>query len=535
VETRKLLLTSVFKPFAVDDAYGVKENIPEPMHNQVTRRQRAFSIRSNHRSFGLTLIAENIQIPTTVLDYPTEADFIKEISTGAYSHIGISLIVSNLEKAARMAELVRQYAPRAVLWLGNHGTAIPDIDRLVPNQGICRGEGVRWVRERFGEPHEAPLHHPIMPAWCWRELFGVPLPMKKAVLLPGVGCKNRCSFCCTSHFFNGYVPFLRSADEMFDTCVRISDRLKTNEFLILDENFLDDPHMVHRLLELMEQHQRRFTFEIFASLKTIAPYDPFMLMRLGIQFVWIGIESRHALFEKVRGIDASQVVKRLRDHGIMVLCSTIVFHEHQDHRELQADVNHVIDLAPDLIQFMELGPLPGTALYDRLEAAGRIRHDVPFREWHGQGHIWFQHPNFPREGTKKLLDEAFDQEFQALGPSLMRVAETRLNGLKLPPPPPDDLFMTGRRADLRERATEMRALLPAFIALAPNEKVRAQARHLMAEFARVLGAPSLAERASGALMTLLGRFEERRVRLGRTVHQPPTFRDIYRQGPGSLA
>ena len=40
---KKLLLTSVFGPFGVDDAYGRKENPMELMHNQVTREQGLFS------------------------------------------------------------------------------------------------------------------------------------------------------------------------------------------------------------------------------------------------------------------------------------------------------------------------------------------------------------------------------------------------------------------------------------------------------------------------------------------------------------
>jgi hypothetical protein len=42
----------------------------ELFHNQVTREQGIFSYRFNHRSQGLYFFAENIDIPTTVLDFP---------------------------------------------------------------------------------------------------------------------------------------------------------------------------------------------------------------------------------------------------------------------------------------------------------------------------------------------------------------------------------------------------------------------------------------------------------------------------------
>ena len=67
----KLLLSSVFGPYGVDDEYGEKENKMELFHNQVTREQGIFSLRFNHGSQGLYFLAENIDMPTRVLDFPT--------------------------------------------------------------------------------------------------------------------------------------------------------------------------------------------------------------------------------------------------------------------------------------------------------------------------------------------------------------------------------------------------------------------------------------------------------------------------------
>ncbi len=83
----KLLLTSVFGPYGVDDAYGRKENIMELFHNQVTREQGVFSPRMNHDSYGLHLMAENLTIPAVVLDFPSQQRFMDEIKKG-YDYIG---------------------------------------------------------------------------------------------------------------------------------------------------------------------------------------------------------------------------------------------------------------------------------------------------------------------------------------------------------------------------------------------------------------------------------------------------------------
>ena len=96
----KLLLTSVFGPYAVDDEYGRKENLMELFHNQVTREQGLFSYRFNHASFGLYFLAENIETPTVVLDFPTLPQFVEELKKG-YDYVGISYVRPNFKKAQK--------------------------------------------------------------------------------------------------------------------------------------------------------------------------------------------------------------------------------------------------------------------------------------------------------------------------------------------------------------------------------------------------------------------------------------------------
>ena len=67
----KVLLSSVFGPYAQDDEYGSSTINPmELYHNQVTRVQGAFSLRMFHRSFGLLMIQENIDAPLYPSRFP---------------------------------------------------------------------------------------------------------------------------------------------------------------------------------------------------------------------------------------------------------------------------------------------------------------------------------------------------------------------------------------------------------------------------------------------------------------------------------
>ena len=115
--TKKVLLSSVFKPFTVDDMYGRKENTCEFFHNQLTRYQGVFSPRQQVPSIGLHLIAANIDTQSTVLDYPTLERFTKEVEKG-YDYVGIGSIQSNIHKVQKMVEVVRDVSPSSKVVLG---------------------------------------------------------------------------------------------------------------------------------------------------------------------------------------------------------------------------------------------------------------------------------------------------------------------------------------------------------------------------------------------------------------------------------
>src|ERR1051326_7556106 len=99
----RVLLSSVFGPYAQDDRFGSRSINPmELYHNQVTRAQGPFSLRMFHRSWGIMMIQENIAAPTTVLDFPTREAFERELTENAYDVVGISSIIVNVGKVREM-------------------------------------------------------------------------------------------------------------------------------------------------------------------------------------------------------------------------------------------------------------------------------------------------------------------------------------------------------------------------------------------------------------------------------------------------
>src|SRR5271167_2369084 len=105
----RVLLASVFGPYAQDDEFGSRSINPmELYHNQVTRAQGSFSLRMFHRSWGIMMIQANISAPCTVLDFPTREDFAQQLNNNQYDVVGITGIIVNVNKVHEMCRMVRE-------------------------------------------------------------------------------------------------------------------------------------------------------------------------------------------------------------------------------------------------------------------------------------------------------------------------------------------------------------------------------------------------------------------------------------------
>ena len=464
-----LLLTSVFGPYAVDDEFGEKENKMELFHNQVTREQGIFSYRFNHGSQGLPFLAQNIDMPTTVLDFPTLKRFKKELKKG-YDYIGISFIVPNFKKAEKMARMVREWSPKSKIILGGHGVSIPRIEAMIEHDFICKGEGVYFLRELFGEPTDKPVRHPLEYSSFNRRVMGVPWAPDAGILVPGVGCANKCRFCATSHFFGNYIPYLKTGREIYEVCCRYEAEKKITDFGVLDENFLKMKGRALELLELMEKNNRCFNFSIFSSAETLTALgDLDILVRLGVTFIWLGVESKKEIYAKNKNINFHKLISDLRKRGISVLASSILFLEQHDKDTIWEDVDYATSLNPDYLQFMQLGPMPGTRLYKDYETAGKLIPDLPFESQHGQGRIWFHHDAFTRDESKDFLRLAFEIDYSRNGASMLRAIKTAFNGYLYCKNHPNG-FISRRSAAFRDKLEMMQHFLTASKIFVQNRK-----------------------------------------------------------------
>ncbi len=531
---RRILLSGVFGPYGVDEAWGRKENIMELFHNQVTKAQGAASFRFHHRSFGLYFLAENVDADVTVLDFPSRERFVRELREG-YDLVGISFIAPNFAKARDMARLVRLLCPGTRIVLGGHGAAIEGLEELVDCDDVVRGEGIRGLRAILGQDPQAPIVHPILPSTERQSILGIPLLDRSAnLLVPGVGCVNACRFCSTSHFFGkAYRSFLGTGRELFETARQIADRTGTDDFFVMDENFLKDAGRALELLDEMERHRRFFGFQIFSSAEAIRAFGLDNMVRLGVSFVWIGFESatRTGNYAKNEGVDARRLTRELRDRGITVLASGILCAEHHTPENIQAEIDFLVGLEADMAQFMLLTPLPVTPLYRDMKQEGLLRDDLPWEEWHGQKELSWKHPAFPGDAPARWLDKAFRADHEANSSTMYRVIETAFRGWKrLAALPRRDACLEHRMARLAKRTLDWMPPLAVLSRNGVNALEKERAARLEREISDALGVSGLRRRAFGAAVRALAAAWRLRLRLFGDGIQPATIVTRYPAG-----
>ena len=532
----RVLLSSVFGPYAQDDEYGSRAINPmELYHNQVTRVQGGFSLRMFHRSWGLMLIQANIEAPCTLLDFPTLDRFVEEITSHQYDIVGIGAIIPNVEKVRKMCELVRTHLPQATIVVGGHVANIPDIAERIDADHIVRGEGVSWMRRFLGEDDRRPLRHPRIVSGMGARVMGVRLRENPedvaATVIPSVGCPLGCNFCATSAMFGGkgkYVHFYETGDELFEVMCALEASMKVRSFFMMDENFLFHRKRALRLLELMVEHDKSWALYVFSSANVLRRYTLEQLVQLGISWIWMGLEGEDANYSKLNGIDTRDVVRQLQAHGIRVLGSTIIGLEEHRPETMEGVIRHAVSHDTEFHQFMLYTPVLGTPLHAEFKAKGRLLDTSEFPECdtHGQFRFSFKHPHFRNGEEGEYLLQAFRTDLEVNGPSIVRVARTLLQGWKRHKNHPDPRVRRRFVWEVRDLAvTYAGALWAARRSFRSNPTVSEKISRVLRELYREFGVKSrLAAPLLGRYLRFTITREERRLARGWT-YEPKTFRE----------
>ena len=541
----KILLSSVFGPYAQDDAFGSRAINPMELYqNQVTRVQGGFSLRMFHRSFGLMMIQTNIDAPCTLLDFPSLERFADELRNHPYDIVGISGILPNIGKVKVMCDLIRKHLPRAAIVVGGHIANKEDLGQRIDADHIVKGEGIRWFRKYLGQDENAPIRHLVTYSAHGTRILGIPLHREHkhgntaAILVPSVGCPIGCNFCSTSSLFGGkgnFVNFHETGNELYAVMGDIENKLKVNSFFVLDENFLLHRKRALRLLELMEANRKSWSLYVFSSARVLSAYTMEQIVGLGISYVWMGLEGKASAYRKINGIDTRTLIRKLQSHGIRVLGSSIIGLENHTAENMDRVIDYAISHASVFHQFMLYTPLPGTPLFQAHRRDGSLLPETAFSlaDTHGQYRFNFRHPYISQGQEEAFLLDAFKRDFEVNGPSLARLIGTLLKGWRR--------YKKAPQSRIRKRwAREVRPLRSVYAGAVwamkrhyrENQPMAIKMASLLREIYREFGwLPRISAPLIGRYLHAALQREEKRLAAGWT-YEPETF---YEKNPAAIA
>jgi radical SAM superfamily enzyme YgiQ (UPF0313 family) len=491
----KILLTSVCRPMGPQ--YGDAPSVGyELLYRQVTRAQGIFSPRTVNIFFGLEYIAENLDAPTVVLQYPSKSELIRELKKG-YDYVGVSFIMAVMHKMKEAVALIRKYAPNSKIVLGGYGTVLKDEVLKPYGDYICREEGVTFFRRLLGEPAiPMPYKQPLIVSWL--KVFGIKVS-GTGKIFAGLGCPNGCDFCCTSHFFSRkHIKLLPDGKDIYAVVERYLDTDPSLVFLIIDEDFLLNKKRAMEFRDCVIKGGKRISIFAFSSIKAISQYTVEEILEMGIDGFWIGYEGTRSNYAKQQGRPVADIFTEFRAHGITILASMIVGFDYQNQEVVAQELDGLMQLKPSLAQFLIYGPVPGTPFHERIIKENLLQDhyttdkDLFYRRADGFSTM-IKHPTLSAKEIEAIQEWCFKEDFERLGPSIYRVLESRFLGYQKLKHSPNPML----RAKAEYFASELRYAYPVFLAgrlLGPNAAVRRWIGGLERRIHTELGRPALGER-----------------------------------------
>jgi radical SAM superfamily enzyme YgiQ (UPF0313 family) len=294
-----------------------------------------------------------------------------------------------ITSAYRAYEIADQYRAKGcyVVMGGLHVTSLPQ-EAAAHADSIFLGPGedtwpVFLEEFRAGQPRKVYSSK-------LRTLIGVPrirrdLIKRHLYLVPNSivvsrGCPHHCDFCYKDAFFEGGRSFYT---QTVDDALAEIDRLPGRHLYFLDDHLFGNVPFADALFDGMQDMKR--VWQAAGTVQSVLSQPELIekAVASGLKSLFIGFEtlSQNNLKDQNKGQnlnrDYNAAIRRLRDLGVMVNGSFVFGMDDDDESVFERTVEWAVRQGIETATFHILTPYPGTALYNRMQAEGRILH----RHW----------------------------------------------------------------------------------------------------------------------------------------------------------
>ncbi|MCX5867667.1 MAG: radical SAM protein [Proteobacteria bacterium] len=331
----------------------------------------------------------------------------------------LSLLTPTAERGYELAQRFKAINPGSRVIIGGiHPSfvseeAVPYADHVV----VGEGEGVIVDLLKYGSDQK------IVSGSRVANLDDVPIPdfsllagSKKLRITPLItsrGCPFDCNFCSVTEMFGrGYRA--TSVDRVMEELAQAP----TRQIFFYDDNFAANRKRTHALLDQMIAARVRVNWS--AQVRADVTRDRELIAKMrraGCNRVYIGFESINpatlaGMEKKQTREDVEQAIRILHEHKISIH-GMFIFGSDEDTPEVFEETSSFCrENRLASVQFMILTPLPGTALFKKLEQENRLLHKM--WSYYDGMHAVFQPRTLPPSELQDGMLEAYQDFYSYL-------------------------------------------------------------------------------------------------------------------------
>jgi radical SAM superfamily enzyme YgiQ (UPF0313 family) len=295
--------------------------------------------------------------------------------------VAIQVYITNARRAYALADHYRAKGAFVILG-GLHVTSLPD-EAAAHADTICLGPAEQTFPQ-FLDDFRAGRPLPRYVSTGGRTLERLPrirrdLIRRRTYLVPNSivvtrGCPQHCDFCYKDAFFQGGRSFYT---QRVDDALAEIERLPGRHLYFLDDHLFGDPRFAAALFDGMRGMGRLF--------QGAATVDSVLRGNLVERAAEAGLRSLFVGFETLApanlagsnkrqnlGKDYAAVARRLHGLGIMINGSFVFGMDEDDESVFARTVDWAIANGITTATFHIQTPYPGTRLFERMKAAGRL-------------------------------------------------------------------------------------------------------------------------------------------------------------------
>ncbi len=330
----------------------------------------------------------------------------------------IQAYITSAKRAYAIADHYRERGSHVALG-GLHVTSLPeeamrhaDTIFLGPGEDTWPAFLKDYLDGRPGRAYRSTMRTLIGMPPVRRDLIKRHLYLVPNSIVVSRGCPHTCDFCYKVAFFEGGRGFYT---QQVDQALAEIDRLPGRHLYFLDDHLFGDPRFASALFDGMKGMKRLWQAAGTVN-SVLAPRLLEKAVESGLRSLFVGFETlnRKNLLDqnKYQNLDRdyTEAIRRLHDAGVMINGSFVFGMDDDDETVFDRTVEWAIEQGIETATFHILTPYPSTALYQRMQAQGRMMSD----DWDlfDTRHVVFKPAKMPPEALEAGYWRAYTEFYK---------------------------------------------------------------------------------------------------------------------------